>query len=84
MGVLTPPKRTQKVVPLKPAKGHFFFANKEFARVPWWKRPNMRILYLYIVILILTNTANGFDGASQPSQILFMHLGTMLNMFQDP
>ncbi|KAM0193836.1 hypothetical protein ACHAPA_009000 [Fusarium lateritium] len=62
MGILTPPKRTQKVVPIKPANGHFFFANKESARVPWWKRPNMRILYLYIIILILTNTANGFDA----------------------
>lgn len=62
MGLLSPPKRTQKVIPDKPAKGHFFFAGKEFARVPWWKRPNMRVLYFYIVILILTNTANGFDG----------------------
>ncbi|KAF4450201.1 hypothetical protein F53441_6635 [Fusarium austroafricanum] len=63
MGLLTPPKRTQKVIPVKPAKGHFFFAGKEFKRVPWWKRKNMRILYFYIVILILTNTANGFDGS---------------------
>lgn len=50
-------------MPVKPTKGHFFFAHKEFERVPWWKRKNMRILYVYIVILILTNTANGFDGS---------------------
>lgn len=64
MGLLRPPKRTQTVIPAKPAKGHFYFAGKEFGRVKWWKRRNMRTLYFYIVILILTNTANGFDGLS--------------------
>ncbi|KAH8640594.1 general substrate transporter [Alternaria alternata] len=58
-----PPKTTQKVVPIKPPKGHFFFAGRAFPRVPWWKRANLRRLYIYIVILILTNTANGFDGS---------------------
>lgn len=48
---------------MKPPKGHFFFAGREFARLPWWKRRNMRTLYIFIVILILTNTANGFDGS---------------------
>ncbi|CAJ0546942.1 Ff.00g015690.m01.CDS01 [Fusarium sp. VM40] len=89
MGVLTPPKRTQKVVPVKPAHGHFFFANKEFVRVPWWKRRNMRTLYLYIVILILTNTANGFDGSMMNSlqtlsywQEYFNHpKGSILGLF---
>ncbi|EMD95653.1 hypothetical protein COCHEDRAFT_1200667 [Bipolaris maydis C5] len=60
---LRPPKTTQKVVPVKPPKGHFFFAGRAFERLPWWKRPNLRRLYIYIVILILTNTANGFDGS---------------------
>ena len=60
---LRPPEQTRKIVPKKPAKGHFFFAHREFARVPWWKRKNMRKLYIYIIILILTNTANGFDGS---------------------
>ncbi|KAJ4138767.1 hypothetical protein NW768_002639 [Fusarium equiseti] len=63
MGLLRPPKRTQTVIPVKPTKGHFFFAGKEFQRLKWWKRRNMRTLYFYIVILILTNTANGFDGS---------------------
>lgn len=58
-----PPKQDQRVLPVKPPKGHFFFAGREFQRVPWWKRRNMRTLYIYIVILILTNTANGFDGS---------------------
>jgi MFS family permease len=58
-----PPKTTQKVLPVKPPKGHFFFAGRAFERVEWWKRPNLRKLYAYIVILILTNTANGFDGS---------------------
>lgn len=60
---LRPPKTTQKVIPVKPPKGHFFFAGQTFQRLPWWKRPNLRRLYIYIVILILTNTANGFDGS---------------------
>ncbi|KAI9371061.1 general substrate transporter [Aspergillus egyptiacus] len=60
---LRPPRSTRRVVPQKPAKGHFFFAHREFARVPWWSRPKMRRLYIYIVLLILTNTANGFDGS---------------------
>ena len=63
MAFLRPPKTTQKIVPVKPPKGHFFFAGRVFERVPWWKRQNLRKLYIYIVILILTNTANGFDGS---------------------
>jgi MFS family permease len=58
-----PPKTTQKVLPVKPPKGHFFFAGRAFERVKWWKLPNLRKLYAYIVVLILTNTANGFDGS---------------------
>jgi MFS family permease len=58
-----PPKTTQKVLPTAPPRGHFFFAGRAFPRIPWWKRPNLRKLYFYIVILILTNTANGFDGS---------------------
>jgi MFS family permease len=50
-------------MPVKPMKGHFLFAHQEFQRVPWWKRKNMRTLYIFIVILIMTNTANGFDGS---------------------
>ncbi|KAF2032102.1 MFS general substrate transporter [Setomelanomma holmii] len=57
-----PPKSTQKIIPVKPPKDHFFFAGRAFERVAWWKQPNLRLLYFYIVVLILTNTANGFDG----------------------
>jgi len=31
--------------------------------VPWWQRKNLRLLYFYILVLIVTNTANGFDGS---------------------
>lgn len=31
----------------KPSKGYFFFGNKEYPRVKWWTRPNMRKLYFY-------------------------------------
>jgi hypothetical protein len=49
--------------PQKPPKGHFFFANQTFKRVAWWRNSRMRKLYFYVVILVLTNTANGFDGS---------------------
>lgn len=58
-----PPASTQKIVPVKPPKGHFFFAGQAYPRLKWWKLPKLRLLYFYIVILILTNTANGFDGS---------------------
>ena len=49
--------------PKVPPKGHFFYAGRVFPRVKWWKRPNLRRLYIFIVVLIVTNTANGFDGS---------------------
>jgi hypothetical protein len=49
--------------PVKPPKGHYFLAGRTFPRVKWWKRPNMRLLYFYIAVLIATNTANGFDNS---------------------
>lgn len=58
-----PPHTTGTAKPQKPSKGHFIFADREFARLSWWRRRNMRILYFYIFVLILTNTANGFDGS---------------------
>ncbi|KAH8669179.1 putative hexose transporter [Xylariales sp. PMI_506] len=48
---------------VKPPKGHFYLAGKTFARRTWYKDPNMRLLYFYIVVLIATNTANGFDNS---------------------
>lgn len=58
-----PPQTSGTAVPEKPPKGHFTFANRQFERLPWWRRRNMRVLYFYIVVLILSNTANGFDGS---------------------
>ncbi|KAH8586561.1 putative hexose transporter [Bisporella sp. PMI_857] len=49
--------------PVRPPKGHFFFAGRTFARVPILSNPRLRTLYIYIIVLILTNTANGFDGS---------------------
>ena len=48
---------------VKPPNGHFFLAGRLFSRVKWWRSPNMRALYFYILVLILTNTANGFDNS---------------------
>ncbi|KAJ5462519.1 hypothetical protein N7475_007463 [Penicillium sp. IBT 31633x] len=48
---------------VKPSKGHFYLAGRQFPRVKWWKLRNMRVLYFYILILIATNTANGFDNS---------------------
>lgn len=49
--------------PVRPPKGHYFFAGRVFPRITWYKDKNLRKLYIYIVILILSNTANGFDGS---------------------
>lgn len=49
--------------PVKPPKGTFIFAGRTFPRIAWWKDANLRRLYIYIIVLILTNTANGFDGS---------------------
>ncbi|KJR86242.1 hexose transporter [Sporothrix schenckii 1099-18] len=63
MGVHVGAPSSAVAAPEKPPKGHFFFAHRVFPRATWYKRPNMRRLYIYIVVLIATNTANGFDGS---------------------
>ncbi|KAL2074177.1 hypothetical protein VTL71DRAFT_7955 [Oculimacula yallundae] len=55
--------QNEALKPVKPPKGHFHFAGRMFPRIKWWKDTNLRRLYIYIVVLILTNTANGFDGS---------------------
>ncbi|KAI1334733.1 putative hexose transporter [Xylariaceae sp. FL0016] len=47
----------------RPPKGHFHLAGRTFLRKKWWKEPQMRKLYFYILALILTNTANGYDNS---------------------
>ncbi|OQV01300.1 hypothetical protein CLAIMM_06681 [Cladophialophora immunda] len=49
--------------PVAPPKGQFFFAGRLFPRIAWWKHKEMRRLYFYTLVLIITNTANGFDGS---------------------
>ncbi|KAJ5684913.1 hypothetical protein N7536_007532 [Penicillium majusculum] len=48
---------------VNPPKGHLYLAGRLFPRVKWWKQRNMRVLYFYILVLIATNTANGFDNS---------------------
>jgi hypothetical protein len=48
--------------PTRPPKGQFHFAGRHYPRVKWWKG-NLGTLYFFLVVLILTNTANGFDGS---------------------
>ncbi|KAK5939703.1 hypothetical protein PMZ80_008083 [Knufia obscura] len=57
------PRHSQALKPVKPPKGTFFFAGHTMQRVKWWQCSNMRKLYILIVIMITTNTANGFDGS---------------------
>jgi hypothetical protein len=59
MGLFDIPNSNQ-LVPVAPKKGHFFFAGQEWPRVAWWRNGRLSRLYLYIVVLVLTNTANGF------------------------
>ncbi|KAG4433701.1 hypothetical protein IFR05_010810 [Cadophora sp. M221] len=66
MGFLPKLPRTRQneaLKPVKPPKGYFYFAGRTFPRITWYKDANLRRLYMYIVVLILTNTANGFDGS---------------------
>jgi sugar porter (SP) family MFS transporter len=53
----------EQIKPVVPPRGHFFFAGRTYKRVQWWKNARMRTLYFWVVILVLTNTANGFDGS---------------------
>lgn len=48
-------------VPVKTPQGHFFFAGHTIERVKWWSSGPMRKLYFLLVVMIMTNTANGFD-----------------------
>ncbi|KAJ1331980.1 hexose transporter-like protein [Microdochium nivale] len=63
MAIFKPPRRLQSELPAKPSKGCFYFAGREFQRRPWWRMRNLRRLYFFILVLILSNTANGFDGS---------------------
>lgn len=56
-------KQSQAIRPVKPPKGTYIFAGHTLQRVKWWKIANMRKLYMLVVVLIMTNTANGFDGS---------------------
>ncbi|KAL2070567.1 hypothetical protein VTL71DRAFT_13593 [Oculimacula yallundae] len=87
-----PPKVSQDpaLIPVRPPSGHFFFAGRTFPRIKWWKERNLRTLYIYIVVLILTNTANGFDGSMMNGlqtltywKVYFNYPeGSMLGLFQ--
>jgi hypothetical protein len=52
-------QQNEALKPVPPPKGYFFFAGQTFARRTWYKDKNLRKLYFYILVLILTNTANG-------------------------
>ncbi|KAG9964146.1 putative hexose transporter, partial [Aureobasidium melanogenum] len=57
------PKPRQLAIPVKPPEGNFFFAGHTIERVEWWTSGPMRKLYFLLVVMIMTNTANGFDGS---------------------
>lgn len=48
---------------MKPPPGQFYLAGRLFPRKKWWRDKNMRTLYFFILVLIFTNTANGFDNS---------------------
>ncbi|THX36617.1 putative hexose transporter [Aureobasidium pullulans] len=50
-------------IPVKPPQGRFFFAGHTIERVRWWTSGPMRKLYFLLVVMIMTNTADGFDGS---------------------
>lgn len=57
------PRHHQAFKPVVPLKGHFNFAGRSIPRVAWWTSKEMRRLYFYLFVMIITNTANGFDGS---------------------
>jgi hypothetical protein len=63
----------------KPPKGKFFFAGREYDRLPWWRLKNLRALYFYCVILIFVNIANGFDGSVRSALVLRNESSTKLS-----
>ncbi|KAI0139968.1 hexose transporter protein [Hypoxylon sp. NC0597] len=59
---------------------HFILAGKEYPRVTWWKRHNIRNLYFLLTIPLLGSWAEGYDGSmmnalqtSQEWQDFFNH-----------
>lgn len=52
-------QQNEALKPVPPPKGYYFFAGQTFPRKSWYKDQNLRKLYFYILVLILTNTANG-------------------------
>jgi hypothetical protein len=55
-------QQNEALKPVPPPKGHYFFAGQTFPRITWYKDKNLRRLYFYILVLILTNTANGMQS----------------------
>jgi hypothetical protein len=54
----------------RPPKGHFRLAGKAFPRVKWWKDAQMKVLYFYILALILTNTyGNPLPPSAKPDSV---------------
>lgn len=47
------PKPQKLAVPVKPPKGHFFFAGHTIERVKWWTSGPMRKLYFLMVVMIM-------------------------------
>ncbi|OTA91060.1 hypothetical protein M434DRAFT_22637 [Hypoxylon sp. CO27-5] len=64
----------------RPSSDHFTLAGKEYPRVTWWKRHNLRNLYFLLTIPLLGSWAEGYDGSmmnalqtSQQWQNFFNH-----------
>ncbi|CAD0088186.1 unnamed protein product [Aureobasidium mustum] len=49
------PKPRKLAVPVKPPKGHFFFAGHTIERVKWWTSGPMRKLYFLLVVMVCSN-----------------------------
>ena len=57
------PKAPDGSKTVKPEKGYYFLAGRQYPRAKWRSIRNLRLLYVYCFFLILVNVANGFDGS---------------------
>lgn len=44
-------------------KTTFDLAGREWPKVKWWQRSNMRMLYFTLWAAMLTSATNGYDGS---------------------
>lgn len=75
------PKPQKLAVPVKPPKGHFFFAGHTIERVKWWTSGPMRKLYFLLVVMIMViQLPKSTPNIPQPPPNVPQHPQTLLTL----